>query len=233
MTVYVWDFPTRIFHWLLVASLVSQYLTVEVLDNAIQWHFYGGYLILGLIIFRLLWGIMGAYYARFSSFIVSPAVALTYAKSLNASHYKPSIGHNPLGAYSILFVLAALITQTVSGLFVSDDIFDSGPYYSAVSSSTQNIMNWLHHNTFNAIWLFLALHIGAMIFYKLKMKQGLVTSMLSGYKKIDDSQTAPAQPPMQTKNFWLRALLFAGIAAGLVYMIVVVLAPESTDDFYY
>lgn len=232
MTVYVWDFPTRIFHWLLVATLVSQYLTVEVLDNAIQWHFYGGYFMMGLIIFRLLWGIMGAYYARFSAFIVSPAVALTYAKSLNTSHYKTSLGHNPLGAYSIIFVLTALITQTISGLFVSDDIFDSGPYYSAVSASTQDIMNWLHHNLFNAIWVFLVLHIGAMIFYKFKMKQDLVKSMLSGYKKINDSNNESSEP-IDTQNFWLRAFIFAGLSAGLVYMIVVVLAPEASDEFYY
>jgi cytochrome b len=232
MTVYVWDFPTRLFHWLLVATLVSQYLTVEVLDNAIQWHFYGGYLMMGLLIFRLLWGIMGAYYARFSSFVVAPSTALSYAKTLNSPHYRSHIGHNPMGAYSVLFVLTVLLSQTFSGLFVSDDIFSSGPYHSAVSASTQDVMSWLHHNMFNAIWLFLILHIGAMIFYKLKMKQDLVKSMLKGYKEVDSSDSKDFKP-IDAKNFWLRAVLFAVISACIVYTIVVVLAPEASDDFYY
>jgi cytochrome b len=236
---YVWDFPTRLFHWLLVAAICAQYLTAEILDDAVQWHFYGGYFILGLVIFRVLWGIWGAYYARFNQFVHTPQATWHYAKSLSgmkslsgtrpSEHiYVPSIGHNPLGAYSIIFILSILLTQSISGLFITDEIFHDGPYYSAVSESTRDVMNWLHHQGFNAILLFLALHLSAILIYKIFKKQNLVASMLHGKKQQDDTASWPP-----TKNHWLRFTLLASISAVAVYLIVVVFAPELADDFDY
>lgn len=225
---YIWDFPTRLFHWLLVAAISAQYVTAELVDDAMQWHFYGGYFILGLLIFRLLWGIWGAYYARFSQFIVSPRATWQYAKNFNTDDYKPVIGHNPLGAYSILFILTVLFTQAISGLFITDDIFHEGPYYTVVSEQTRDIMNWLHHQGFNAIWLFLVLHITAMVAYKLVKKQNLIRSMLTGYKgQSSKLETVSAQ------NHWLKFIIFSILAAMSVYLIVVTFAPDVVDDFFY
>jgi cytochrome b len=226
--IYIWDFPTRLFHWLLVGAIASQYITAELVEDAMQWHFYGGYFILGLLIFRLLWGFFGAYYARFSEFIVSPKQAWNYAASFNQTNYKPSIGHNPLGAYSVLFILTVLLTQAISGLFITDDIFFEGPYYNTVSEETRGTMNWLHHNMFNAVWFFLILHLGAMLLYKFAKKQNLVASMITGYKK------QKVEPDTQvSKNHWIKFLVFASLAAISVYLIVVTFAPEVVDDFYY
>jgi len=225
---YIWDFPTRLFHWLLVIAISSQYITAELIDDAMQWHFYGGYFILGLLIFRLLWGFWGAYYAKFSQFIVSPQTAWRYSKTFTSSDYQPYVGHNPLGAYSIIFILTVLLTQSISGLFITDDIFHNGPYYNAVGEETRSIMNWLHHQGFNAIWLFLALHISAMIVYKLVKKQNLVISILTGYKQ--QKKTASVTP---TQNHGIKFVVFAGLSALIVYLIVVTFAPEIVDDFYY
>ncbi|MFQ3206478.1 MAG: cytochrome b [Glaciecola sp.] len=225
---YIWDFPTRLFHWLLVIAITSQYITAELIDDAIQWHFYGGYFILGLLIFRLLWGVWGAYYAKFSQFIVSPQRAIKYSSTFTGSNYEPSLGHNPLGAYSIIFILTVLLTQAISGLFVTDDIFHSGPYYNAVGDDTRGIMNWLHNQGFKAIWLFLTLHIGAIIVYKFAKKQNLVVSMITGYKSHKNKTRA-----IQAQNRWLRFTLFACLSAIIVYLIVVTFAPEVVDDFYY
>ena len=226
--VYIWDFPTRLFHWLLVVAICSQYLTAEFIEDAMDWHFYGGYFILGLLIFRILWGIFGAYYARFSQFVVSPKSAWLYASRFTSSEYKPSLGHNPLGAYSILFILTVLLTQAVSGLFITDDIFHDGPYYTFVSEETSQLMAWLHHQGFNAIWLFLVLHLGAVVIYKVLKDQNLVKSMFTGLKEHQQKPDA-----IESQNHWLTFILFACLAAILVYLIVVVFAPEVVEEYYY
>jgi len=225
---YVWDFPTRLFHWLLVIAISSQYITAELLDDAIQWHFYGGYSILGLLVFRVLWGFWGAYYAKFSHFIVSPQSAWRYSRTFTCPDYKPSVGHNPLGAYSIIFILTVLLTQSISGLFISDDIFHNGPYYNAVGEETQNVMNWIHHQGFNAVWLFLGLHIGAMLVYKFAKKQNLVVSMITGYKQHKNALSTTS-----TKNHWIKFVIFSCLSVLVVYLVVVTFAPAVADDFYY
>jgi cytochrome b len=232
MTVYVWDFPTRAFHWLLVLTFAAQYISGEILDDAMQWHFYGGYMMLGLIMFRVLWGIFGAYYARFSQFIHGPAYTLSYAKQFKSDSYRPSIGHNPMGAYSIIFVLSVLLTQAISGLFITDDIFHSGPYHPIVSEPVEDIMNWLHSNMVNAVFAFLFVHLGAMLVYKLMKKQNLVKAMITGTKDIELKNKLET-PPINTKNHWLRFITIAALCALCVYLIVVTFAPEAVDDFYY
>ncbi len=228
LQLYIWDFPTRLFHWLLVMAVISQYITAEVIEDAIQWHFYGGYFILGLLIFRVLWGFWGAYYAKFSQFIVSPQSAWLYSKTFAAHENEPSIGHTPLGAYSIIFILTVLFTQAITGLFITDDIFHNGPYYYAIGEKTRDVMNWLHHQGFNAVWLFIALHIGAMIVYKFAKKQNLVVSMITGYKQHDITAATPL-----TQNHWIKFVIFSCLSALIVYLVVVTFAPEVIDDFYY
>jgi cytochrome b len=230
--IHVWDFPTRAFHWLLVIAIAFQYITVEILDNAIQLHFYGGYVTLGLIIFRLFWGIWGGFHARFVNFLTSPATTYQYAKSLGSQQNSSHLGHNPMGAYSAIAILSIIATQAVSGLFTTDDIFSEGPYYSAVSPFYQDIASWLHHNLFTAIWVFLAFHLGAMLFYKLVKKQVLVKAMITGHKELSESESHVEQP-LKTHVSPLWFLITVALTVVLVYCIVEVWAPEVVDDFYY
>ena len=224
--ILIWDFPTRLFHWLLVLNLGFQFVTAEILDDAMQWHFYGGYSLLSLLIFRVLWGVFGACYARFSEFLVGPKKALHYAKSL-AFHDTPiHAGHNPMGALAIIFILGVLFLQTISGLFISDDIFHQGPYHSMAPLWLQNTANWLHGNLFNAVWVFLIFHLGAMLFYKLEKQQNLVAAMFTGYKWL------PYIVPHSKHMLW-RALLLACVSGVLVYLLVVYFAPDIIDDYYY
>lgn len=112
-TVKVWDILIRIFHWLLVAAFVIAYFTAEE-ENV--WHIYSGYTVLGLIIFRIVWGLVGGQYARFSNFIYSPSAVFNYLKTLaskNPTHY---LGHNPAGGWMIMALLVSLFAVTLSGL---------------------------------------------------------------------------------------------------------------------
>lgn len=111
----VWDPLVRIFHWSLVATFVISYLSGDE-DSAL--HIYAGYAVLGLIVFRVLWGFVGSRYARFSNFVSPPGTVIRYLKSLVAGKPESHLGHNPAGGWMIIAMLLCLFTVSVSGLKV-------------------------------------------------------------------------------------------------------------------
>jgi cytochrome b len=111
--VKVWDLPVRLFHWSLVATFVVAYLTSE--DENV-WHIYSGYAVLGLIVFRVLWGFVGSEHARFADFLHSPAAVAAYLKALAGGNAGRYLGHNPAGGWMILALLAGLFVISISGL---------------------------------------------------------------------------------------------------------------------
>lgn len=222
----IWDIPTRLFHWLLVAGLLSQYITAEWLDNAMQWHFYTGYGLLALLIFRFLWGIMGPRYARFSTFISGPVTVWRYTRQILNSHSPAHAGHNPLGGWMVVLMLVAITTQVVSGLFMTDDVFLDGPWRAAVDEPVQNLMNTLHHSVFDGLLWLTGLHIVAIIFYSVYKKQRLVPAMLHGRK-------ATSAPAIRSSQLVL-AVILALLAAGLTYYLVAIAPPQApAQEVYY
>jgi cytochrome b len=221
----VWDLPVRLFHWLLVASLLLQWLSAEIIDDAMDIHFYNGYFLLGLILFRFIWGFIGTRHARFSQFICSPNVILAYLKNLFSQNYVPSTGHNPLGGLMLPAVLLLVAIQGTSGLFTSDDIVHSGPYYQSVSDTWQSIFQWLHHTTFNLIWAVVAIHLAAIGLYTLKFKHDLVSPMLHGKKAVAKQDAIP-------HSQLLKALILAIGVAVFFYWLVEIAAPIPTYDYY-
>ncbi|AXT40695.1 cytochrome B [Alteromonas sp. BL110] len=226
----VWDLPTRLFHWLIVASLLAQYATVEWLENKVQWHFYIGYFTLFLIVFRLIWGVVGTRHARFSSFVTGPKRVFSYVKTLFNRRSEPAIGHNPLGGWFVIVMLVLLTIQAVSGLFMTDDIFLDGPYRQLASEETLGLMNTLHHLAFDVLLYVIALHIGAVIFYSIYKKQKLVPAMVHGSKdSINKSKTAGI-----ADSRLLRALIVALVAATVVYVAIEVYPPApQVNEYYY
>lgn len=219
----IWDIPTRLFHWLLVIGFFLQWLTGEYLDDAIDWHFTIGYCMLGLILFRLTWGVIGTRYARFKSFIFPPKEILQYAKSLPNKNSETYAGHNPIGGIAVLVMLLMIGLQALSGLFVSDDIFSEGPYRSVANQSVTEIMEFIHFNFFDFILAIVALHILAVLFYQFYKKQTLINAMIHGKKQLDAN-------PIPSSKLW-AGLLVAGLIAIAVYILVAVLPPQP--EVYY
>jgi cytochrome b len=178
MKVLVWDWPTRLFHWLLLACVIGSIVSVKIGGNAMNWHFRFGYCALGLITFRILWGFIGSRYARFSSFPPSPARTIAYLKGRAAQ----TLGHNPLGAWSVYALLAAFGFQAVSGLFSNDDIAFEGPLSKHISSAWVSRISALHQFNEWVIYTLIALHIGAILYYRYRKKQDLLTPMITGEK---------------------------------------------------
>ena len=222
----IWDIPTRLFHWLLVACIVAQYLTAEVLD-AIDWHFKIGYFTLGLILFRLLWGFAGTTYARFSQFLAGPGKVLSYAKTMTNPNSPEHAGHNPMGGWMVIALLLLVALQGISGLFIGDDIINNGPYYDAVSDATRDTMNSIHHTAFNILLAAIALHISAVVFYARFKKQMLVPAMLHGKKPTNEAG-------ISSSRLLLALILVIIVIAAMYYAIEIAPpAPAVDADMYY
>lgn len=221
----IWDVPTRLFHWLLVVSITAQYLTAEVLDDAMQWHFYFGYFTLGLIVFRIIWGFIGSDYAKFSQFVSGPKAVLRYASSLFNRNSQAHAGHNPLGGWVVIVMLLLVLAQAVSGLFMTDDIFFDGPWRAAVEDNTLKVMSFIHHTGFNVLLAVIALHVAAIVFYAIYKKQRLAPAMVHGKKETEE-------PAIKTSK-WLAFIIAALLSAAVVYYVVEVAPPEVEDEFYY
>jgi cytochrome b len=223
----VWDLPLRLFHWLLVLSIIGSYVTAKLGFDWTQRHFYLGYFTLGLIVFRLVWGFIGPAHARFSSFLRGPAQLLAYLKSLGNRNSRPVVGHNPGGGWMVMLMLLMVGAQAVSGLFNTDDIAFSGPYNSAVSSELAGWMGWFHHVNFDVLIWVVALHVLAILFYRVFKRQNLLAPMITGRKPGD---VVPAHEAISSSQL-VKALITAALCAGAVYGLVAA-APPPAEIYY-
>lgn len=214
-TIRVWDLPTRLFHWALALCVVGQVITANVGGNWMPWHLRLGYAVLTLLLFRIVWGLVGGHWSRFPSFIYAPGTVLAYLRGQGRPEHR--VGHNPLGALSVFALLAILLLQVGTGLFSDDEIAFTGPLVSLVSGSTVSLATSYHKNVGKLIVLALvALHLGAIAFYKLVKKDNLVHPMISGDKQMD----TPMRSATDTAATRLLALLVLALCAGLVYWLV-------------
>lgn len=146
-----------------------------------EWHQRAGYFALGLIGFRLIWGIVGSYHARFIHFIRGPLTVWRYLRG-QLSAERQHLGHNPLGAWSVIAMLGVVGIQAVTGLFSNDDVLLEGPYAAKVSKETSDWFTAIHHTNSDLLLVLIAIHILAIAFYALVKKNNLVVSMLTGRK---------------------------------------------------
>lgn len=211
--VRVWDLPTRLFHWLLLLCVVISFVTGNIGGNAMRYHMLSGYCILALLIFRLIWGFAGSRTSRFAAFVKGPASVLAYMAAVFKENAPRSLGHNPLGGWSVVAMLADLLVQVGTGLFASDDILTEGPLYGWVSRDTANFLTGIHlANRFVLIAL-IAVHIFAVMFYLFVKRENLIRPMITGVKYWHT-----AAEPAAGRN--LPAAVIFGLAAIAVYLLV-------------
>ena len=180
--VRVWDLPTRLFHWSLVVGVIGLALSGLIGGNAMVWHFRFGYAVLSLLLFRVVWGLVGGRWSRFGAFIYAPISVINYLKGRGKPEH--SVGHSPIGAASVFAVLGILLAQAGTGLLSDDEIAASGPLTRFVSNATVNLATNYHKSI--GKWVLLALvvlHISAIVFYTWR-KHNLVKAMLNGDKEL-------------------------------------------------
>ena len=186
-----------------------------------EWHKKIGYFVIGLILFRVVWGFVGSHHARFKNFVRAPTAVIAYAKNLFKKDSEHYLGHNPMGALSVLALIAAVGFQTATGLFSNDDIMLEGPYASMVSKAFSDQMTSLHKLNSNVILVLIGLHLSAIVFYAVVKKEQLIEAMLTGKKEIDPSIGGQfeAEMPEKARPAWLPWSIVV-VVAGVVYALV-------------
>lgn len=205
----IWDLPVRLFHWLLVALIAFSWWSAK--NDAIELHLWSGYAILTLIIFRLLWGLVGSSTARWSSLFHSPRRIIDYLR--NSDAWK-AIGHSPLGALSVLAMLVVLKVQIATGLLnADDDGLENGALSHLVSEDAAEVAHDLHEDLFNVLLALIALHVAAILFYWLRGKN-LLGPMVSGHGELPEGAE-----PMRPGKWWM-ALACLVVAVALTRWVI-------------
>jgi cytochrome b len=172
--VIVWDLPTRLFHWTLVVLILLQYLSGEFGLLSMEWHYWLGYATLALVVFRVSWGFAGSHTSRFAAFVRGPSAVARYAAGSLRGRAVEVIGHNPLGGWSVLLMLMSIAVQSVSGLFSSDDLTESGPFAAHVSDATVKWMTRIHNFNRYVLLLLIVLHVTAVLLHWVMRHENLV-----------------------------------------------------------
>jgi cytochrome b len=203
----VWDLPVRLVHWLLVVLIAFSWWSVH--NHHTDWHIWSGCAILTLLIFRTLWGFVGSSTARFSSFVRGPRALGVYWRGQWAG-----IGHNPLGALSVLALLAALAVQVGLGLISQDeDGLYFGPLATLVGTDTSDKARDIHELWFNVILALVALHLAAILYYRLRGRK-LTLPMITGRASVDRSAE-----PIRPGKWWV-ALICLGVGIAVTRWII-------------
>lgn len=212
--VRVWDLPTRLFHWALAICIVFGIVFVKIGGNAIQWHAYCGYATLALILFRVIWGFVGSWHARFTNFIPSPPKLIAFLRG----QIDGGLGHNPLGALSVIALLTVILIQALTGLFADDDIFFQGPLAKYVSNDTVALLTSIHRFNQYLIFALVGLHLAAIAYYYFVKRENLVEPMVTGDKLIAAAPTL-AETIDSSRQRILAIILFLLISLGLYFLI--------------
>jgi cytochrome b len=212
--VRVWDLPTRLFHWALVVLVVFSFVTGKIGGNALTYHMWSGYTILTLILFRIVWGVIGGRESRFTSFVRGPAAVYRYASGLLGKGSARYLGHNPLGGWSVVAMLAALALQASTGLFVNDEIATEGPLAQYVSLGTSLFLTRIHRLNQWVLVALVSIHVAAVLFYLFAKRDNLIGPMIHGHKTWDGDGV------LSVPNRVATALAIVLVMAAAVWLLV-------------
>ena len=227
--IHVWDLPTRLFHWLLVGFVCFSFITAMVEDfQDTELHMMSGYAILGLILFRLGWGVLGGTYARFAQFLKGPRACIAYLRQLFSADSSPdgenkldhSLGHNPVAGWMIVVMLVVILLQITTGLFANDDILYEGPLAYKVSEEISSQLTVLHKQNYYLLLALIFLHLSAIAFYRIFKRQNLVRPMLTGYRWVNEKMAQTLTDAENPGTNWWVVTGIASSASLIVYAII-------------
>ena len=220
----VWDAPTRVVHWLIALGVAFQWLSGKYGLVSMTWHYRVGYALLALLVFRIAWGFAGSDSARFVRFVRGPAEIARYASRVAAAlraapgddvarHAHRHAGHNPIGAWSALALLASTLLQAISGLYASDDILAAGPLAGGASAATVGAMTAIHHWNEWVLIVLIGIHVTAVAWHARMLDEDLVRAMLDGRKSLAAAPALEFAPAS-------RALALLALSIALVWLVV-------------
>ena len=179
-TIKVWDAGVRLFHWALVASAAAAYLTPQVNYGV---HVQSGYLVLGLVCFRIFWGFAGGHHARFRNFPLHPAQVAGHLKGLVRGGARRYLGHNPAGSVMVLCLLAALAIAALSGIALDAAENRAGPLARTDLYQHEDLVAAVHHIASDAFIVLLILHLLGVAISSWRQRENLLLAMFTGHKR--------------------------------------------------
>jgi cytochrome b len=213
--VLVWDIPIRVFHWLIVALVAAAYATWRL--NWMVWHGWVGDALLTLLLFRLLWGFFGSETARFSRFLTSPRLAFRHLKYAFRREPDCQVGHNPAGGWMVLLLLGLLLAETLTGLYIANDIADEGPLTEIVPAWAADAIAYSHAILWDALLAAIVLHVLAIAGFAAIKGQNLLRPMITGTKVLPASIAGPrAGSPARAALLLLGSALAAAFLVNLL-----------------
>ncbi len=218
----VWDLPVRLFHWTLVVLIAVSYFSGQAGGDWMKLHFWSGYAILTLVIFRIAWGFVGSTTARFSNFVKGPAAFFGHLREMMGKEGPREVGHNPVGGAMVVALLFAVLLQASAGLFSADTDMGTvnGPLAPKVANAFVEKATTFHHLWIDVILIMVALHVLAAIAYLVWKRQNLIGAMLTGHKPRDHVVAPGEKVPTITFGSGRLAISLFVAAAAIVYFIV-------------
>lgn len=227
-TLKVWDLPVRIFHWSLVILFIAAYVTNSLGPEYFTYHLWTGYAVIVLVSFRILWGLVGTYHARFINFVRNPVATTKYAFSFIKKSDKHYAGHNPLGAVMVVALLLGVLVQALTGLFTNDEIFNVGPLYAYVTDELSLKLTSLHRQIFYWILGAIVLHILAVVFHVWFKRDNIVKAMFTGKKNAEGLE---GEPSIKSSRIWLAIIIVVVLALVLAWVISSAPVPVTSSEY--
>jgi len=214
----VWDLPVRLFHWALVILIATSYLSGRAGGDWIKLHFWSGYAILTLVLFRIVWGFVGST----TDFVKGPSAAFRHIAELAGTDRPREAGHNPLGGAMVVVLILAVLAQVLAGLFAADTDMGTvnGPLANLIADKWVDKLTAFHKFWVNALLILIGLHVLAAIVYLVWKRQNLIAAMVHGYKRIDDVVLPGKPAPGLAFASGKLALSLLIACAAVVYFIV-------------
>jgi cytochrome b len=229
-TIKIWDVPVRIFHWSLVLLFIAAYVTNNLGSDYFTYHVWSGYALIVLVSFRIVWGLVGTYHARFNHFVKNPIATALYALSVFKKKDKHYLGHNPLGAVMVVMLLITILIQGITGLFANDEIFNLGPLYAYINDDLSLQLTSLHRQLFYWILGAVTLHILAVIVHVIVKRDNIIKSMFTGKKNVPAAEAEGASLPddqvaIGSSKIWRAFVILITLIAILTTVLLT--APET------
>ena len=216
--VKVWDPLIRIFHWILVAAFAIAYFTDD--EELLLPHTWAGYVVMGLIVFRLIWGFVGTAHARFSDFVYAPAVVMSFLRDTYRGRAQRYLGHNPAGGWMIILLLLMLALIGITGLFLYGADEHAGPLAGVMAGADKDVreaLEGLHEVFANFTVFLLMIHIAGVVVEGVLNNENLVRAMVTGYKRTEDAGRAAERAEVKSSSFHYRSSLYI-IGLGMVLL---------------
>ncbi|MEP2979826.1 MAG: cytochrome b/b6 domain-containing protein [Lentilitoribacter sp.] len=213
--VKVWDVYIRIFHWLLLICILVSFISFRLDEMDI--HFISGHCVLALLIFRVIWGVIGSRTALFHTFIKGPGAILNYVKNPSSEKFKGMIGHSPIAALSVIAMLVVISVQVGTGLISDDEILLQGPLAKYVSGDMSYQATTYHGINAKLIIGLIVLHLAAIAFYRFIKKDDIVKPMVIGQKEVTEDYAEKA-PPLDEKKLIVAAMAIL-VSIAIAYLV--------------